>query len=51
MRFMFCRGESQVQHVETVTMALSSAATRGKCLSASEKVHWKLRVCTPGCTQ
>ena len=44
MTFQFCRGESQIQHAETGAMALSSAATRGKCLSASEKVHWKLRV-------
>ena len=33
-----------MQHVETAAMALSSAATRGKCSSASEKVDWKPRV-------
>jgi hypothetical protein len=44
MTFQFCRGENHKQHVETAAMALSSAATRGKCLSASEKVHWKPRV-------
>ena len=33
-----------MEHVETAVMVLSSAATRGKCLCASEKMHWKLRV-------
>jgi hypothetical protein len=33
-----------MQHVETAAMALSSAATRGKCLFASEKAPWRPRV-------
>src|SRR6266853_483008 len=42
MIFQFCRGENYMQHVETAAMALSSAATRGKCLCVSEKAPWKL---------
>src|SRR6266853_4005568 len=44
MKFQFCRGENHMQHVETAAMALSSAATRGNCLCASEKAPWRPRV-------